>query len=213
MKPRFDLRVYVLTDINLSRGRTHHDVVAAAIEGGATLIQYREKNASTRRMITEAAQLRDLCHQHGIPFIVNDRVDVALAVDADGVHVGQEDMPAAIARELIGDAKLLGVSAENLEQAHKAIKDGADYLGVGTIFQTATKSDAGKPIGLDNLEKIVRISSIPIVAIGGINKSNAAEVIRSGANGIAVISAVVGADNIEQATRELIAIVLEQNSP
>jgi thiamine-phosphate diphosphorylase len=207
MKMEFDLRVYILTDAALSRGRSHHDVIAAAIRGGATMVQYREKNASTRKMIEEARQLRDLCRTQGLPFIVNDRVDVALAVDADGVHVGQDDMPAALARKMIGAEKILGVSAENETQARAAIADGADYLGVGTIFATATKADAGKPIGLDGVEKIARLSAIPIVGIGGINASNAASVIRAGAAGVSVISAIVSAEDIERATRELRDIV------
>jgi len=207
MKPKFDLRVYVLTDAGLSRGRSHYDVIAAAIRGGATMVQYREKSASTKKMIEEARQLRDLCRAQRVAFIVNDRVDVAVAVDADGVHVGQDDMPAAFARKIIGAEKILGVSAENEAQTRLAITDGADYLGVGAIFATATKPDVGKPIGLDGTEKIARISTIPIVGIGGINAANATSVIRAGAVGISVISAIVSADDVERATRELRELV------
>lgn len=207
MKPVFDLRVYVLTDKQLSLGRSHLEVISAAIRGGATMIQYREKNAGTREMVAQATILRDLCRRHSIPFLVNDRVDVALAVDADGLHVGQDDMPAAIARKMIGAYKILGVSAETPAQALAAIADGADYLGVGTVFATSSKPDVGKPIGLNGVKEIARLSKIPIVGIGGINASNAGDVIRSGAAGVSVISAIVSAQNIELATRELLEIV------
>jgi len=207
MKPKFDLSVYVLTDAHLSRGRSHEEIIRAAIRGGATMVQYREKNASTRKMIQEAREIREICADARVPFIVNDRVDVALAVDADGVHVGQDDMPAALARKLIGAEKILGVSAENETQARAAITDEADYLGVGTIFATATKKDAGEPIGLAGVQKIARLSKIPIVGIGGIHAANAAAVIRAGAKGVSVISAIVSADDVEAATRELREIV------
>lgn len=201
--------MYTITDAALSRGRSHIDVIAAAIRGGATIVQYREKNASTRKMIDEARALLDLCRKHHVPFIVNDRLDVALAVDADGVHVGQDDMPASLARKLIGKQKILGVSAENEAQARTAIADGADYLGVGAIFPTATKSDVGIPIGLEGVERIVRVSTVPVAGIGGINALNAAGVIRAGAVGVAVISAIVNAEDVERATRELSRIVKE----
>ena len=198
-----DYSLYVITDSKLSRGRPHREVIEAAIRGGATIVQYREKSASTRQMIDEALELRDLCRARGVPFIVNDRVDIALAVDADGVHVGQDDMPAALARKLIGRDKIVGVSAENVEEARAAIADGADYLGVGAIFATATKSDAGEPIGIAGLMKIARISTVPIVGIAGINAANAASVIRAGAAGVAVVSAIVSVDDVERAAREL----------
>lgn len=205
--PLVDYSLYVLTDAQLSRGRSHRQVIEAAIRGGATIVQYREKSASTRKMIDEALELRDLCREHGVPFIVNDRVDVALAIDADGVHVGQDDMPASLARKLIGRGKILGISAENAEQARAAIADGADYVGAGAIFATATKADANKPIEIAELLKIARVCRVPMVGIGGINASNAASVIRAGAAGIAVVSAVVSADDIERAARELRKIV------
>ena len=207
--PRVDYSLYVITDAPLSRGRSHRQVIDAAIRGGATMVQYREKNASTRKMIDEALALRDLCRARGVPFIVNDRVDVALAVDADGVHVGQDDMPASLARKLIGRGKILGVSAENVEQARAAIADGADYVGAGAIFATATKADANKPIEIAGLLQIARVCRIPMVGIGGINLSNAASVIRAGAAGVAVVSAIVSAEDVERAARELRGIVEE----
>jgi thiamine-phosphate pyrophosphorylase len=144
MKP-IDYSLYVLSDSKFVRGRTHRQVIQAAIRGGATIVQYREKYASTRHMIDEAL---DLCHAHDVSLIINDRVDVALAVNADGVHVGPEDMPASLARKVIGRDKILGVSAGNVEEARAAIADGADYLGVGAIFATSSKADAGAPIGI-----------------------------------------------------------------
>ena len=205
--PNIDYSLYVVTDAQLSRGRSHRQVIDAAIRGGATIVQYREKSASTRQMIDEALELRDLCRTRGVPFIVNDRVDVALAVDADGVHVGQDDMPASLARKLIGRGKILGVSAENAEQARAAIADGADYVGAGAIFATATKADANKPIEIPGLLKIGGVCTIPMVGIGGINAPNAARVIRAGAAGIAVVSAIVSAEDAERAARELRNIV------
>ncbi len=204
-----DYSLYVITDAKLSRGRSNRDVIAAAIRGGATIVQYRAKNTSSRQMIEEALELRELCHAQGVPLIINDRVDVALAVDADGVHVGQDDLPAALARRLIGPGKILGVSAENVKEAQTAIAEGADYLGVGAVFATGTKADAGEPIGLQGLMQVARVSTIPIVGIAGINATNAASVIRAGAAGVAVISAVVGADDVESAARELRRVVRE----
>jgi thiamine-phosphate pyrophosphorylase len=201
-----DWRLYVITDAGLARGRSHQEVIEAAILGGATIVQYRAKDVSTRQMVTEAQVLRELTRHAGVPFIVNDRVDVALAVDADGVHIGQDDMPVALARKLIGD-RLLGVSAHSLSEAVQAVQDGADYLGVGPVFATPTKPDAAPPIGIDGLTTIRRQISIPIVAIGGINQANAAEVIRTGVNGIAVVSAVVAAADVTAAARQLISIV------
>lgn len=195
--------LYVITDAKLSRGRSHLEVIRAAIAGGATVVQYREKTATTRQMIEEARALRELTRQAGIPFIVNDRVDIALAVDADGVHVGQDDMPALLARKLMGPGKIVGVSVDNLEQALQAERDGADYVGAGPIFATATKPDAAPPIGLEGLAEICRGVSIPVVAIGGINAENAGAVIAAGAAGVAVVSAVVAAPDVEAAARRL----------
>jgi thiamine-phosphate diphosphorylase len=198
-----DYTLYLVTDANLSRGRSHLEVVQAAILGGVTVVQYREKQASTRRMIDEAWELRDLCRGHGVPFIVNDRVDVALAVEADGVHVGQDDMPASLARRLIGHDKILGVSAENVEQALAAQAEGADYIGASPIFATPTKPDAPQPIGVAVLLQMVRACSLPIIAIGGLNATNAGSMIRAGAAGVAVVSAIVSAEDVQAAASEL----------
>ncbi len=206
MKP-IEYALYLITDARLSLGRPHRLVVQAALEGGATMVQYREKDAGTRRMIEEATELHELCAARGVPLIINDRVDIALAINAEGVHVGQDDMPAALVRKLIGPHKLLGVSAANPEEALAAISDGADYLGVGAVFATGTKADAGNPIGVEGLRQVARASSIPVVGIGGINASNAARVIQAGAAGVAVISAIVGSQNVEHAAREIKRVV------
>lgn len=204
---KINYSLYLVTDANLSRGRSHREIVESAVRGGSTIVQYREKNASTRRMIKEAGELKELCRRLGVPLVVNDRVDVALAIDADGVHVGQDDMPPEMARRLIGPDKILGVSAETPEQAIRAAAGGADYVGASAVFATPTKPDTGEPIGLQGVAAIARVSTVPVVAIGGINAGNAAEVMRAGASGIAVISAIVSADNVETAARELRRIV------
>lgn len=206
-KTHIDWSLYVVTDAGLSRGRSHLAVIEAAIAGGATVVQYREKAAATRQMIAEAQALRELTRRAGVPLIVNDRLDVALAIDADGVHVGQDDMPAALARRLIGPDKILGVSTANLAEAMQAVRDGADYLGVGPVLATPTKPDAAPPIGMDGLREICRHVPIPVVAIGGINATNAADAIAAGAQGIAVVSAVVAAEDVATAARQLRALV------
>ena len=199
--------LYLVTDTGLSRSRSHLQVVEAAIRGGVTIVQYREKDAPTRRIIEEAAGLLALCRAAGVPFIVNDRIDVALAVDADGAHVGQDDMPAAQARRLIGRKKILGVSAGSVAEAREAVEDGADYIGASPVFSTPTKPDAPPPLGIDGLREICAAVPVPVVAIGGINKGNAGDMMRAGASGIAVVSAIVGAEDVAAAARALRDIV------
>ncbi|MBN2093568.1 thiamine phosphate synthase [candidate division KSB1 bacterium] len=203
--------VYVVTDEHISPGRTHIEITRAAIAGGADVIQLRDKTAASRKLFEDAMEIRHLTWKARVPFIVNDRLDIALACNADGLHVGQADLPASVARQLLGEDKILGVSAETLEEALQAEKDGANYLGVGPIFEArSTKPDASQPIGLTLLTEIRRHTSLPIIAIGGINAANAMETISAGANGIAVISAVVAASDIQSATRRLKALVLSQ---
>lgn len=202
-----DLSLYVITDRKVAGERSILDIVRAANRGGATVIQLREKDATTKEMIELGQALLEITRPAGVPLIVDDRVDVALAVDAEGVHVGQKDMPAALARRLIGADKILGVSAETIEQALQGERDGADYLGVGDVFGTPTKPDAGEPIGVQGLAEIVRRVSVPVVGIGGITAENAAAVIEAGAVGVAVISAVVGAEDPEEAARRLRQVV------
>ena len=198
-----DLTLYVLTDPALSRGRTHIDVVRAAIAGGATAIQLRDKRATSRELLETGRALRELTRAAGVTFIVNDRADIALAVDADGVHVGPDDLPAREARRIVGPNKIVGVSAGTVAEAIQAQADGADYIGVGAVYATDSKADAGAPIGPDGLAPVVRAVSIPAVAIGGIGPGNAAACITAGAAGVAVISAVVAADDIAAAARRI----------
>lgn len=202
-----DWSVYVITDRRVAGDRSILDVVRAALQGGATVVQLREKTASTREMVELGQALHEITRWAGVPLIVNDRLDVALAIDAEGVHVGQDDMPAAVARRLVGPDKILGVSAETVEEALEAQRDGADYLGVGDVYGTPTKPDAGTPIGVEGLAMVVRAVSIPVVAIGGITPDNTEAIIEAGAAGVAVISAIVGAPNPEAAARGLREIV------
>ena len=193
-----------MTDARLARGRSHAEVVLAAIAGGAGAIQFRDKETSDRSFIESALDVRQICGRFGIPFIVNDRVDIALAIDADGVHVGQDDLPAAIVRKLIGPGRILGVSVSDVNEARAARAAGADYLGVGPVFDaSSTKSDAADSIGLRGLAEIYSSVELPIIAIGGINAMNAGQVVGKGAVGIAVISAVVSAVDIASAVRTL----------
>ncbi len=202
----------VVTDARLSRGRGHVQVAEAALRGGATMIQLREKEASTRSLVTAGEQLRAMTRGAGVPLIVNDRIDVTLAVDADGAHVGQDDMPAALSRRLIGPGRLLGVSTTTLDEALCGEQDGADYLGVGPIFPTGSKADAAPPTGLDGLAAVAAQVRIPVIAIGGIRIENVEAVIEAGADGVAVISAVVSAADIESAARLLRARITAAKS-
>ena len=197
-------RLYVITDEKVSRGRSHLQVAEAAIRGGADVLQLRDKEAGSGRLYRVALQLRKLTRDAKIPFIVNDRLDIALAADADGVHVGQADLPASVVREIMGPGKILGVSVETVEEAVLAEKDGADYLGVGPVFEAReTKPDTGEPLGVDRIVRIRRHCRLPIVAIGGIDAENARKVREAGADAAAVISAIVAADDIAQAARRL----------
>ena len=197
-------RLHVLTDRKASRGRSHLQVAEAAIAGGADVIQLRDKEASSGGLYREALQLRKLTREAKVPFIVNDRLDIALAVDADGVHVGQSDLPASVVRKILGPGKILGVSVVTVEEAIRAEKDGADYLGVGPVFEArGTKPDTVEPLGVDCIARIRRHCRLPIVAIGGINAENARKVRDAGADAAAVISAIVSADDIEQAASRM----------
>lgn len=197
------LRLHVLTDHQWSRGRDIVTVVTAALDGGATIIQLRNKTASTRVLIEEGQALRALTRERGALLIVNDRIDVALAVEADGAHVGQEDMPAIVARQLLGPERILGVSAATIGEAEEAVAAGADYLGVGPIYPSIGKAAAGPATGLHLLTELAARYSTPLVAIGGITPENATEVMQAGARGVAVITAVVYAEEIASAAHRL----------
>jgi thiamine-phosphate pyrophosphorylase len=184
---------YFITDSKLSRAGNENDV-CSAVSCGVEVVQYRNKNAETRQMYEEAVRLREIC-QNSI-FLINDRIDIALAAEADGVHLGQSDMPSLTARKLLGYEKIIGVTVHNLPEALQAESNGADYLGVSPIFQTATKPDAGKPAGISLIEEIRAQVKIPLIASGGINHSNASEVVRAGADGLCAISCVVAEENV-----------------
>lgn len=197
-------RLYAITDERFARGRSHLQVAEAVLRGGADVLQLRDKDAPSGRLYRVAMQLRKITREAGIPIIVNDRLDIALAADADGIHVGRHDLPASVVRRILGPGKILGVSAETVEEALLAEKDGADYLGVGPVFEArGTKEDAGEPLGLERLAQIRRRCALPIVAIGGIHEENARSVREAGADAAAVISAIVSADDVEQAARRL----------
>ncbi len=200
---RGDWRVYVITESRHARGRSHEEIAEAAIRGGATAVQLRMKVESARAILNTARALAPLCRAAGVALIVNDRIDVALIAGADGVHVGQDDLPAAEVRALMGPRALIGVSAATVDEAVAAERAGADYLGVGSIYGTATKPDAGEPIGLGRLAEIRRAVRLPIVGIGGIAPENAAAVIQAGAHGVAAITAVTLADDMSAAVRRL----------
>jgi thiamine-phosphate pyrophosphorylase len=204
-----DYSLYLVTDRGLSRGRSTAEVVAAAVLGGVTVVQIREKEADTRDFVQEALAVGHLLKARGIPMIVNDRIDVALAVSADGVHLGQKDMPIAMARKILGPEMIIGISAESVADAVTAEKAGADYLGVSPIYATPTKTDTAAALGLEGLRQIRASVDLPLVGIGGLNAGNAAEAIRHGADGVAVVSAIVSADDPEKAARELSRIVAE----
>jgi thiamine-phosphate diphosphorylase len=191
--------LYVITDPQLGGG--HLAGARAALQGGARLIQLRDKVATTRQLIEYAQALRALTRDYDALLIINDRLDVALAVGADGVHLGQDDMPVPLARRVAGDALIIGVSAETVEEAIRAEAEGADYLGVGPMFATATKPDAGAPVGPERLRQIKQRVTIPVFGIGGITLENAEQVLQAGADGICVISAVLGAPDPTDAAR------------
>ena len=185
---------YFITDSNLSRAGNAKDVLCA-VACGVEVVQYRNKNAESRMMYEEAVRLREICSE--ALFLINDRVDIALAIEADGVHLGQEDIPCIVARKMLGPGKIIGITVHNLAEAKEAETSGADYLGVSPIFQTKTKLDAGKPAGIALIEEIRKQVSIPLIAIGGINHSNATEVIQAGADGLCAISCVVAKENVD----------------
>jgi len=202
-----DYSLYLVTNRDLSRGKATIEIVKAGVTGGVTCVQLREKNCSTRKFIKEALSVKKYLKKHNIPLIINDRVDVAQAIGADGVHLGQTDMPLTMAKDILKDSMIIGISVESLEDAIRAEKDGADYIGISPIFATPTKTDTAPPLGLEGLKEISRAVSLPKVAIGGLNKENAGEVILNGANGIAVVSAIVSADDPRKAAEELSYII------
>mgnify|MGYP001813943883 FL=1 len=202
-----DYSLYLVTDRGLARGRSTLEIVSAAVHGGATVVQLREKDCSTRDFIEQALTIKAFLKDRGVPLMINDRLDVAQAVKADGVHLGQTDMPLKVAKKILGDSMIIGISAESLQDAIEAEKGGADYLGVSPIYATPTKTDTALPLGLEGLREIRKAVRLPLVGIGGLNRDNAAEVIRNGADGVAVVSAIVAADDPQTAADALKQII------
>lgn len=204
MKSRLteSLLLYAVTDRHWLDGRTLYDVVRESLDGGVTFLQLREKELDDETFYEEAVMLQQMAREYGVPFVVNDNVDIAVKMDADGVHVGQSDMEAGDVRKMIGPDKILGVSAQTVEQAVRAEEKGADYLGVGAVFPTGSKDDADE-VSYETLKEICEAVSIPVVAIGGITYENTPELAKSGICGIAVISAIYAQDDIKKATEDL----------
>ncbi len=201
--------LYVIIDTQGLKGQSHIEVASKAIRGGATVVQLRDKLLNKKELLPIAQQLRDMCAEHNVLFIINDYLDLALATDADGLHLGQDDLPIRVARKLLAMDKILGCSTRTVDQATTAESDGADYIAIGSIYPTTSKETA-TIVGLERLRQIRQAVSLPLVAIGGISHDNAAEVIAAGASSVAVISAVLQADDIEAAARELVDTIKAQ---
>ena len=207
-KPVIDYSLYLVTDRDLMSTPSLEQAVAEAIAGGCTLVQLREKKASSLEFYDTAVRIKQITGRHSIPLIINDRVDIALAVDAAGVHVGQSDLPASIVRKIIGPHKILGVSVSTLEEALKAKQDGADYLGVGAMFATGTKTDA-KLVTMTELKKIKTTVDLPVVVIGGINEVTIPRFYGAGIDGIAVVSALIARKDVTSAAKQLKTLFLQ----
>lgn len=208
MKAQPDYSIYLVTDDGCLQGRTLIDCVREALEGGVTLVQYRAKTASSAEMYAEALQLKALCDSFNVPLIINDRLDIAMAVGAAGVHLGQDDLPCAAARKILGEDYLIGVSAHNPSEAKAALQNGADYLGCGAVFGTATKADVQK-LGTDGLAAICREKGLHVVGIGGVTADNYREVRAAGADGAAIVSGILAQSDI-RATVKAIAKVSQE---
>jgi thiamine-phosphate pyrophosphorylase len=204
-----DYSVYLVTDDYYLNMDGVHQVIEMALQNGVTLMQYRAKEYSSRKMLQDARILRELCWKYDVPLIVNDRLDIALAVDADGLHVGQDDLPLDVVRRYIGK-KIIGVSATSYEEAKDAILQGADYVGVGPVFPTLTKKDAKPVCGMEVIRKLKReFPGAPLIAIGGIDLANIKQVIEAGVDGVAIISAILGSEDKSAAVRQFAQIFAE----
>lgn len=202
-----DYSLYLVTDRSLSKGRSTAEIVAAAVAGGVSCIQLREKSCGTREFLNEALALQPLLKSRDIPLIINDRLDIALAIEADGVHLGQSDMPIGMARKIAGDSLIIGISAESVDDALRAEQEGADYIGISPVFSTPTKTDIAPPLGLEGVRQIRALVDIPLVGIGGIHSDNAESVLAAGADGIAVVSAIVSAADPAGAAKKLKTLI------
>ena len=208
MKAQPDYSIYLVTDDGCLQGRALIDCVREALEGGVTLVQYRAKTASSAEMYNEALQLKALCDSFNVPLIINDRLDIAMAVGAAGVHLGQDDLPCAAARKILGEDYIIGVSAHNPAEAKAALQSGADYLGCGAVFGTATKADV-KKLGTDGLAAICREKGLPVVGIGGVTADNYREVRAAGADGAAIVSGILAQPDINATVRAIAKVSQE----
>lgn len=208
MKAQPDYSIYLVTDDGCLQGRALIDCVREALEGGVTLVQYRAKTASSAEMYAEALQLKALCDSFKVPLIINDRLDIAMAVGAAGVHLGQDDLPCAAARRILGEKYLIGVSAHNPAEARAALQSGADYLGCGAVFGTATKADV-KKLGTDGLAAICKAKGLPVVGIGGVTADNYREVRAAGADGAAIVSGILAQPDIRTTVRAIARVSQE----
>ena len=204
-KSKIDYSIYLLTDDACLLGRPLLECVEQSLRAGVTLLQYRSKYKDGGAMYQEALALKELCDRYDVPLIINDRVDVALAVGAAGVHVGQDDLPCSVVRQLVGPDFVIGVSAHNPEEARKAAADGADYLGCGAVFGTGTKAGVAK-LGLERLQNIRQAVTLPMVGIGGVKADNYAEVLATGADGAAIISGILAADDISAEVAKFVQV-------
>lgn len=202
MKNKIDYTLYLCTDRDLMSSATIEENVELAIKGGCTIIQLREKNCSSKEFYDLAVSVKKITDKYNVPLIINDRVDIAMAVDAAGVHIGQSDLPADVVRRIIGDDKIIGVSTAKLDEALKAVKDGADYLGVGAMYSTDTKTDA-RPVTMEELKEIRKNVDIPIVVIGGINMNTLGNFKNMGIDGLAVVSAIVAQPDVEKSAKDM----------
>lgn len=208
MKAQPDYSIYLVTDDGCLQGRALLDCVREALEGGVTLVQYRAKTASSAEMYNEALQLKALCDSFNVPLIINDRLDIAMAVGAAGVHLGQDDLPCAAARKILGEDYIIGVSAHNQAEAKAALQSGADYLGCGAVFGTATKADV-KKLGTDGLTAICKAKGLPVVGIGGVTADNYREVRAAGADGAAIVSGILAQPYIRTTVRAIAKVSQE----
>lgn len=208
MKAQPDYSIYLVTDDGCLQGRALLDCVREALEGGVTLVQYRAKTASSAEMYAEALQLKALCDSFKVPLIINDRLDIAMAVGAAGVHLGQDDLPCAAARKILGEDYIIGLSAHNPAEAKAALQSGADYLGCGAVFGTATKADV-KKLGTEGLTAICREKGLPVVGIGGVTADNYREVRAAGADGAAIVSGILAQPDIRATVRAIARVSQE----
>ncbi|MGQ1911305.1 thiamine phosphate synthase [Marinifilum sp. RC60d5] len=199
-----DLKLYLVTDKVLAKGKPLEEIVEAAVKGGVSMVQIRDKESSTRDFYDLALRIKKILMSYKVPLIINDRLDIALAVNADGLHIGQSDLPYEQARNILGTDKIIGLSVENIEQAKEANNLDVDYIGLSPVFSTQTKSDIAMPLELEGVKEIASFSRHPMVAIGGINQQNANAVCKAGADGIAVVSAVISSNNPQVAASKLL---------